>query len=69
MEFSLEGSEFIELKNLLKVTGLCSNGGMAKAVIAEGDVRVDGKVELRKSCKIKSGQKVSFNGVTVTVTL
>ena len=47
-EFNLEGHEFIELNHLLKVTGLCANGGMAKAMIAEGRVRVDGSQELRK---------------------
>lgn len=55
-EFQLEGREFIELHNLLKVTGLCASGGMAKAVIAEGLVKVDGNVELRKRCKIRAGQ-------------
>ena len=65
--FSLEGREFIELNNLLKIKGLCSSGGMAKAVIAEGLVKVDGKVELRKRCKIRTGQVVEFDGHTITV--
>jgi ribosome-associated protein len=60
--FILEGSEFIELNNLLKITGLCASGGMAKAVIAEGKVKVDDKVELRKRCKIRTGQVVEFEG-------
>ncbi len=61
-EFELEGRDFIELNNLLKITGLCESGGRAKSVIAEGQVKVDGKVEMRKRCKIRSGQKVEFNG-------
>jgi ribosome-associated protein len=61
-EFELEGHEFIELNHLLKVTGLCASGGMAKAFIAEGRVKVDGDVELRKRCKIRSGQVVEFEG-------
>ena len=48
-EFSLEGREFIELCDLLKIKGLCASGGMAKTVIAEGLVMVDGNVELRKT--------------------
>ena len=32
-EFKLEGHEFIELNNLLKVTGLCESGGEAKTAI------------------------------------
>jgi len=66
-EFSLEGRDFIELNNLLKVKGLCESGGMAKAVIAEGLVMVDGKVELRKRCKICAGQIVEFDGHTISV--
>lgn len=61
-DFILEDSEFIELNKLLKITGLCESGGMAKAVIAEGKVKVDGKAELRKRCKIHAGQVVEFEG-------
>lgn len=67
MEFELEGSEYIELKNLLKVCGLCDNGAAAKAAISEGQVKVDGQVETRKSCKIHSGQTVTFQGKSVRV--
>jgi len=66
--FALENHEFIELNNLLKITGLCESGGLAKKLIAEGLVTVDGKVELRKRCKIRAGQSVSFNGEQVNVT-
>ncbi len=60
-DFIVEG-DFIELNKLLKITGLCESGGMAKAVIAEGKVRVDDKVEQRKRCKIRPGQVVEFEG-------
>lgn len=66
-EFYLEENEFIELNNLLKVMGLCESGGVAKIVISEGLVRVDGKVELRKRCKIRKGQVVEFEGREITV--
>jgi ribosome-associated protein len=65
--FKLEGKEFIELDNLLKVTGLCESGGSAKTVIAEGRVTVDGHVELRRRCKLRAGQVVEFEGHTVVV--
>jgi len=65
--FDLAGHEFIELHNLLKVTGLCASGGEAKGVIAEGLVRVDGTVELRKRCKIHTGQRVEYGTVTLEV--
>jgi len=65
--FELEGHAFIELCNLLKVTGLCSSGGLAKALIGDGQVKVDGEIELRKRCKIRPGQVVEFDGRQVTV--
>lgn len=67
IEFELEDREFIELNNLLKVTGLCESGGRAKVVIAEGDVRVNGIVELRKRCKIRSGNEVEYMGEKIEV--
>lgn len=66
-EFKLEGQEYIELNNLLKIMGLIDSGGMAKIVIAEGRVKVDGKIELRRRCKIRTGQKVEFEGRTIMV--
>jgi ribosome-associated protein len=65
--FELEDHEYIELNNLLKITGLAESGGRAKVVIAEGQVKVDGKVELRKRCKIRTGQVVEFDSQKVTV--
>jgi ribosome-associated protein len=67
MDFELEGHAYIELCDLLKVTGLCGSGGEAKIHIAEGEVRVDGQVETRKRCKIRSGHVVQFAGETLRV--
>ncbi len=66
-EFDLQGREYIELNNLLKLTGMCPSGGTAKLMIAEGNVTVDGQVELRKRCKVRQGQVVEFEGQEVTV--
>jgi len=66
-EFKLAGQEFIELNNLLKIMGLVESGGTAKIVIAEGSVKVDGTIELRRRCKIRTGQKVEFEGRTIVV--
>jgi ribosome-associated protein len=66
-KFDLEGREFIELNDLLKLTGMCPSGGVAKMVIAEGCVTVDGQVELRKRCKIRPGQVVDFEGQKIAI--
>jgi ribosome-associated protein len=65
--FYLEGKNVIELHDLLKVMGLCDSGGMAKTAIAAGAVQVDGNVELRKRCKIRTGQQVEFQGRKINV--
>ncbi len=65
--FDLDGHEFVELNNLLKLTGMCPSGGIAKMMIADGQVRVNGAVELRKRCKIRSGQVVEFENRQVTI--
>jgi ribosome-associated protein len=64
--FKIEG-DYIELVKLLKITGLCDTGGMAKIVTAEGRVSVDNQTELRKRCKIRRGQVVAFEGHAVEV--
>ena len=65
-QFQLRG-EFIELHKLLKTEGVCASGGEAKMLVASGEVRVDGAVELRKACKIRTGQTVEAGGVRIEV--
>lgn len=65
--FELNERQYIELNNLLKVTGFCESGGLAKTLIAAGKVKVDHKVELRKRCKIRAGQIVELNDQQVQV--
>lgn len=60
--FRIEKGEYIELHDLLKVTGICSTGGAAKTAITEGLVTVDGSVEQRKRCKLRAGQLVEYQG-------
>lgn len=65
--FHLEQHLHVELCDLLKLQGWCDSGAMAKAMIAEGNVQVDGAVETRKRCKIVAGQRVFFAGQSVMV--
>ncbi len=66
-DFNLEGRDYIELNDLLKITGLFVSGGMAKTAISEGLVTVDGKVELRRRSKVRTGQIVDYEGRTIVV--
>lgn len=64
--FSLNG-EFIELNVLLKLLAVASSGGAAKAMVAEGLVRVDGEVETRKARKLRAGQVVGVGGEEIRI--
>ena len=66
IDFELRG-EYITLDALLKATGLAPSGGVAKLMVADGLVQVDGRDELRKTCKIRSGQVVSLQGTRISV--
>lgn len=60
-------SEYIELNQLLKVAGLVDSGGAGKHMVESGVVSVDGKQELRKTAKIRSGQVVTVGDVRIRV--
>lgn len=66
IDFELD-RDFVELNQLLKLAGVCDSGGAGKAIVASGAVRVDGAVELRKTCKIRSGQRVTLDEVEIRV--
>jgi ribosome-associated protein len=66
LDFELD-RDYVELNQLLKLSGLCDSGGAGKAIVASGVVSVDGEQELRKTCKIHSGQVVRVGDVTIYV--
>jgi len=51
-----------ELYRILKFEALVGSGGEAKFVIAEGQVKVNGAVEMRKRKKIVAGDIIEFGG-------
>jgi len=61
--------EPVELYKLLKFEGLASSGGEAKIAIADGQVRVNGRVETRKRKKIVAGDVVEFQGEKLRIQL
>jgi len=67
IEFQLNGQEFIELMKLLKYEGLVDSGSDAKMFIDNGDVFVNGKQEFRRRNKLRAGDKVEFEGQTITI--
>lgn len=66
LHFQLQ-AEYVELNQLLKLVGLCDSGGVGKLLVASGDVYVDGAQELRKTAKIRAGQRVQLGDVVILV--
>ncbi len=60
-------TEYIKLDDLLKFAGLLGTGGMAKAVIQDGLVKVNGEVCTIRGKKLRGGETVEFQGQTVKV--
>lgn len=59
--------EPVELYKILKFEGIVSSGGEAKAVIDDGQVRVNGQVETRRRKKIVSGDTIEFGGESLKI--
>ncbi len=59
--------EFIKLGQALKLAGLVDSGVEAKIVIQDGQVQVNGHIEIQRGKKLVPGDVVSFQGQTFTV--
>jgi ribosome-associated protein len=64
--FDLRG-DHITLEALLKAAGLASGGGGAKTLIQDGEVRVNGEIDLRRGRKVRAGDEVAVGDRRVTV--
>ena len=59
--------EYIKLGQAMKLAGLVSSGIEAKVVIQEGQVKVNGEVDIRRGKKLYSGDNFEFNGELVKI--
>jgi ribosome-associated protein len=64
--FTITG-EYIELNALLKALGLASSGGVAKVMIGNGQVQVDGQIETRIRRKLRGGEEVRVGAAAVSL--
>ncbi|MBR0040220.1 MAG: RNA-binding S4 domain-containing protein [Oscillospiraceae bacterium] len=60
-------TEYIKLDALLKYAALTASGGEAKAVIAEGLVRVNGEVCTMRGKKLRAGDRVEYDGQSILI--
>lgn len=61
------GDEFIKLGQALKAAGLVENGGQAKDIIQEGEVKVNGEVDTRRGRKLYDGDIVDFGSEQIKI--
>ncbi len=54
-------TEFIKLDSALKFAGVAENGAHAKEMILDGEVLVNGEVELRRGKKLYKGDKFKIS--------
>lgn len=66
IHFTLEG-DYIQLNQLLKLTGFASTGAEASYYVDQSMVRCNGVVELRRRYKVKKGDSIEFNGQQIQV--
>ncbi|MNW31525.1 hypothetical protein D3C74_84460 [compost metagenome] len=55
-------SEYIKLDQFLKLADCVPTGGMAKALLQEGAVHVNGETEERRGRKLYPGDRVEVEG-------
>ena len=59
--------EYIKLGQALKAVGLVESGVEAKDVIVNGEVKVNGAVEVQRGKKLYDGDVVSFDGEEIKI--
>ena len=59
--------EFIKLGQALKLCGAAASGVDAKYMIEEGNIRVNGDIELRRGRKLYSGDTFETGGKYYTI--
>ena len=60
-------TEFIKLQDAVKYANAVESGGMAKAVIQDEEVKVNGEVCTMRGKKLYAGDKFSFMGCTYLI--
>ena len=61
-------TDFIKLDAFLKFANVAETGGMAKILVEEGEVSVNGEVCLQRGKKLRAGDVVSVMGEKFSVT-
>ena len=60
--------DFIKLGQALKLAGVVQDGVEAKLAIQDGQVQVNGEVDLRRGRKVYVDDVITYQGKNITVT-
>ncbi len=60
-------TEFIRLQDLLKLGGAVQTGGLAKLVIQNGEVSVNGETCTMRGKKLRPGDFAEYNGFKLII--
>jgi len=66
MTFSIT-TDYIKLDSFLKGVNVVGSGGEAKIIISEGQVSVNGEIEMRRGRKLYPGDRVALSNHKFTV--
>lgn len=67
MEIIKLKEEYIKLGQALKAAGLVESGVVAKIVIKDGLVKVNGEIEYQRGKKLHENDVVDFDGETIKI--
>lgn len=60
-------TEFIKLDQLLKFSGVAETGGMAKDMVLNEEVSVNGELCTQRGKKIRKGDKVNLDDIEIII--
>ena len=66
IRFSLR-DDYIKLGQALKLSGMCDSGVEAKLVIGDGQVQVNGSVNLQRGKKLYPGDVFTYDGRSIQI--
>lgn len=60
-------TEYITLGQFLKYVNAVDSGAVAKMIIQDGQVLVNGEVEVRRGKKLRDNDQISFDGINYMI--
>ncbi len=60
-------TEYITLGKVMKYANMVDSGAIAKILIKDGEVIVNGEVEMRRGKKLYQNDEILFDGITYKI--